>query len=85
MKQAPISKRYRWFYLFLKQILEGEKEVLSLLKNDTVETTPKYLRVWLYDYHFTSMEEKRKTGNWWKRDNQRLILPKISKEGIWIP
>jgi hypothetical protein len=85
MKQAPISKRYRWFYLFLKQILEEEKDVLSLLENRTAGTAPKYLRVWLYDYHFTSFAERSESGNWWKRDNQRLILPKISKEGIWIP
>jgi len=85
MRQVPISKRYRWFYLFLNRIFEGEKEVLSLLKNGKIGPAPKYLRVWLYDYHFTSITERSESGNWWKRDNQRLILPKFSKEEIWIP
>jgi hypothetical protein len=85
MRQIPISKRYRWFYLFLNQIFKNEKEVLSLLKNGKIGPAPKYLRVWLYDYHFTSITERSESGNWWKRDNQRLILPKFSKDEIWIP
>ena len=85
MRQVPISKRYRWFYLFLNRIFEGEKEVLSLLKNGKIGPAPKYLRVWLYDYHFTSFTERSESGNWWKRNNHRLILPKFSKEEIWIP
>ncbi len=58
---------------------------LSLLKNGKIGPAPKYLRVWLYDYHFTSITERSESGNWWKRDNHRLILPKFSKEEIWIP
>ena len=57
-----------WFQLFLIKILEGAPLVLKLLKNNPFpEKPPKYIRVLMYDYVYTTREEKKRSGHWWKR------------------
>lgn len=59
----------RWYDRLLYHVLKGTPEVLALLKeNPFPDHPPKYVRTLLYDYTYTSFEEKRKTGNWWKRE-----------------
>ncbi len=46
-----------WLWSFVDALLEGRKEVVSLLAkagNPFSEQPPKYIRVLLYDYHFSS-------------------------------
>lgn len=60
-----------WFHTMIQKLLEGEPSVTQLLRyNPFAEAPPKYVRVLLYDYEFTTWEERKRTGNWWKR---RLI------------
>jgi hypothetical protein len=47
-------------------------------KNPFPDHPPKYVRAWVYDYHFTSAEERRRTGAWWTRDLKGEYLPPIS-------
>jgi hypothetical protein len=55
--------------------------VTKLLKtNPFPDHPPKYVRAMVYDYHFTTSEERKATGNWWKRDSERTYIPAISKE-----
>lgn len=57
-----------WFQQFLARLLQGSPPVLKLLKyNPFAEHPPTYIRVLLYDYEFTTKEERAQTGNWWKR------------------
>ncbi|MAO63577.1 MAG: hypothetical protein CL666_01110 [Balneola sp.] len=57
-----------WFITLLRKLLENDEATLKLLKNDPFSgTSPKYIRSRLYQYEFTSREEYKKTGNWWKR------------------
>ncbi|MBI4248531.1 MAG: lipase maturation factor family protein [Elusimicrobia bacterium] len=68
-----------WFANFAFRLLEGSPEVLGLLKyNPFPQAPPRYLRAQFYDYHFTGWEEKRKTGNWWRRDLLGPYLPPVS-------
>jgi hypothetical protein len=58
-----------WYSRFLYHVLKGTPEVLGLLKgNPFPNQPPKYVRTLLYDYVYTTFEEKKKTGNWWKRE-----------------
>jgi len=60
-----------WFQKFLVKLLQGSKPVLKLLKvNPFPDKPPQFIRVLFYDYEFTTSDEKKQTGNWWKR---RLI------------
>lgn len=57
-----------WFPNFLSCLLIGSPDVLQLLKvNPFPENPPLYIRAAIYDYEFTSIEEKKKTGAWWQR------------------
>ena len=59
----------RWFDLFMRKLWHNEPSVNALLAhNPFADESPKYLRVLVYRYHFTSKEERAESGNWWKRE-----------------
>jgi hypothetical protein len=41
---------------------------------------PHYIRAMFYRYRFTTMDELRQTGAWWKREELREYLPTLSLE-----
>ena len=68
-----------WFVNFCVRLLQGSPEVLALMdKNPFPTAPPKYIRARLYDYKFTTHEERRLTGNWWKCELKGEYLPPIS-------
>lgn len=57
-----------WFLRVLERILENSPPVIGLLeKNPFPDKPPTYLRALFYDYDFTSPEERKETGDIWKR------------------
>jgi hypothetical protein len=72
---------YPWFVNFMAKLLEGDRPVLSLLRyNPFPNHPPKYVRAELYEYHFTSPQERQQTGAWWKRSYTAPYFPAISLE-----
>jgi len=72
-----------WFVNFCVRLLEGAPAVLALLKdNPFPEHPPRYVRAMLYRYEFTNSDERRATGNWWKREFAGQYLPVISLQSI---
>ena len=68
-----------WLEAFLSRLLEGSPDVLRLLRtNPFPGAPPRYVRALVYDYRFTSAEEKRRTGNWWKRELLGAYSPVFS-------
>jgi predicted DCC family thiol-disulfide oxidoreductase YuxK len=68
-----------WLVNFCARLLQGSPDVLALMgKNPFPDHPPKYVRAWVYDYHFTSWAEHRRTGAWWTRDLKGEYLPPIS-------
>ena len=58
-----------WFDGFLARLEHGSPEVLDLLEyNPFPDKPPRYLRVQVYQYWFTSAKERAETGHWWKRE-----------------
>ncbi len=58
-----------WFDRFLTRLHQGSAEVLDLLEyNPFVDKPPTYLRVQVFQYRFTTIEERNLTGHWWKRE-----------------
>ncbi len=80
MSRLRVPSGYHWFYRFLRKLLEGSPSVMSLLEGET--ETPKYLRVWIYNYHFTNLDQKKKTGHWWARDQKRILIPAFTLNDI---
>jgi lipase maturation factor 1 len=70
-----------WFIPFCRKLLEGSPEVLALMaKNPFPSKPPHYLRAMVYQYHFTDLKTKSKTGDWWKREIQGSYCPVM-----WLP
>jgi hypothetical protein len=67
-----------------ERLLENDPDVLALFKdrqgdNPFGQTAPKMMRAVLWRYWFTSMDEKRRTGNWWRREYLGLYAPEITR------
>jgi hypothetical protein len=74
-------QRNRWFIYLCRRILEGSPEVLRLLKtNPFPGAPPKYLRATVYNYTFTTPEERKAHGAWWNRELRRPYCPAMSLE-----
>ena len=65
-----------WFFFFLARLAQGSPEVLALLDGDPFEgKPPDTLRARLWGYRFTTPEERRETGDWWRREFLGVYLP----------
>jgi len=72
-----------WFVNFAVKLLEGSPEVRGLLEADPFGgKAPHYVRAELFDYSFTSSEERAKTGNWWKREARGVYLPPVGLKAV---
>jgi len=68
-----------WFVNFMAKLLQGDREVLGLLRsNPFPDRPPKYVRARLYHYRFSTPEERRKTGAWWQRELAGEWFPVVS-------
>jgi hypothetical protein len=63
------------------RLLENDKDVLALFAgNPFPRQPPKQIRAVLWQYWFTSMDEKRSTGLWWRRQLLGLYAPTLERE-----
>jgi len=70
-----------WFLRLLEELLRGSPPVIGLLeRNPFPDKPPRYMRAMFYDYRFTTAEEHRQTGAWWKRREPREYVPTVSLE-----
>lgn len=76
-----------WVLNLVKRLLTGTKEVqIFFVENPFPNAPPKYIRAFVYDYHFTDERTYRTTGCWWYRKNQRVFLPPLSlQDDYWQP
>ncbi len=73
--------QYPWFVHFMAKLLQNDRDTLSLLAwNPFHDHAPRYVRAQLYEYHFTSPDERRKTGQWWRRELVGSYFPPVSLE-----
>jgi lipase maturation factor 1 len=93
---APYQPRFEWNLWFAslgewqqndfvplteERLLENAPDVLALFRSNPFgQTPPRYVRAVLWQYWFTSMEEKRRTGNWWKREFLGLYAPELTRQ-----
>jgi predicted DCC family thiol-disulfide oxidoreductase YuxK len=65
-----------WFERLLARLLVGKRDVLDLLASDPFpDGPPRQIRALLYRYRFTTNEERRASGNWWKREELGTFFP----------
>jgi uncharacterized membrane protein YphA (DoxX/SURF4 family) len=63
-----------WFDRFLRRLHEGSASVGGLLEhNPFADTPPRYLRVLVHRYRFTTPQERGASGEWWQRETLGLF------------
>jgi len=93
---APYQPRFDWNLWFASlgvwreypivpntelRLLENEQAVLALFAgNPFPRQPPRTIRVVLWQYWFTSLPEKRKTGMWWRRQELGLYAPTLERQ-----
>ncbi|MFI6494814.1 lipase maturation factor family protein [Streptomyces sp. NPDC050564] len=79
---AALSPLYAaaWFPALLLALLENNPAVLRLLRrNPFPGSPPVFVRIRLYEFHFTSWSELRATGAWWNRTLVGEFVPPVAK------
>ena len=92
---APYQPRFEWNLWFASlgtwreypivpntevRLLTNGKDVLELFARDPFHgAPPKQIRAVLWQYWFTTLEEKRATGNWWRRQWIGLYAPTLER------
>jgi len=63
------------------RLLSNDKDVLDLFAaNPFPQAAPHLVRAVLWQYWFTSLQEKRATGLWWRRQYLGLYAPTVERE-----
>jgi hypothetical protein len=78
---AAMSEYYDhpWFVHFVAKLLQGDADTLSLLRsNPFPHQPPRFVRAEIYEYRFSSPDEKKKTGLWWNRHATGIYFPPVS-------
>jgi hypothetical protein len=71
--------RQPWFANFVAKLLQNDAPTLSLMAgNPFPDRPPKFVRARLYEYRFTTPDERRRTGNWWIREPRGEYFPAVS-------
>ncbi len=74
--------QHPWFTSLLVKLLEGDRAVLGLLRtNPFPDAPPRWVRARYYEYHFTTPDERRKTGLWWTRRELGDYMPPVRLQG----
>jgi hypothetical protein len=72
-------QEHPWFISLLGRLLENDEATLELMRyNPFPGKPPKYIRALLYEYHFTTPEERRRSGSVWKRKLTGIYFPAVS-------
>jgi predicted DCC family thiol-disulfide oxidoreductase YuxK len=68
-----------WLGGLVVRLLQGSRDVIQLLaRNPFPDQPPRYIRASFYRYRFTTVEEHRQSGAWWKRQELGEYLPTVS-------
>ena len=92
---APYQPRFDWNLWFASlgdwqqndivpitetRLLTNDRDVLGLFRSNPFgNSQPRIVRAVLYQYWFTTLEEKRRTGNWWTRRLLGVYAPAIER------
>jgi hypothetical protein len=69
-----------WVVLTEERLLEGSPSVLRLFSSDPFRGKPPgMVRTVLWQYWFTDLDTKRKTGAWWRRQELEPFSPGVTR------
>jgi hypothetical protein len=72
-----------WFARLMVKLLQGSKPVLALFEEDPFpDAPPTFVRATLYRYRFTTPEERKLDGAWWRREMKVEYFPPTSVRSL---
>jgi hypothetical protein len=93
---APYQPRFDWNLWFAslgtwrdnmfvvsaeERLLNNDPDVLRLFRSNPFHNSPpRQIRAVLWQYWFTTMSEKRSTGNWWRREYLGTYAPTLMQD-----
>ncbi len=73
--------QHPWFFEFARKLLRNDRPTLKLLaRNPFPDRPPCAIRARLFEYRFTSREERKRTGAWWVRTAVADFFPAVALE-----
>ncbi len=76
-------RRNPWLASFMRGLLENEPPIVELLEGNPFEDSPPtQIRALIYEYEFTSPDERRESGHWWKRGEPMLYAPVLARRPV---
>jgi hypothetical protein len=81
---AALDPRHTgWLAPLMRRLLEGEPEVYELLDAPQWKAqAPRYVRLRYYRYEFTTAEQRRATGAWWRREPLGELTDRLSLDEL---
>jgi hypothetical protein len=68
-----------WILALMARLLQGEPTVLGLVRDNPFPgRPPRLIRALRYRYRFSSWDERRQDGSWWKREPLGLYCGPVS-------
>ena len=76
-----------WLMRLMTLLRDGEPAVRALFETDPFgDDPPRFVRAVAYQYHFTTPDERARTGNVWTRDDRHLYAPVVGAVAdTWSP
>jgi hypothetical protein len=75
-----------WLRRLLLRLLENSADVLALLRNNPFPNAPpRFIRAVLFDYRFTTREQRSRTSTWWACERRGEYSPVIQNPNLSIP
>ncbi|MGD9683504.1 MAG: lipase maturation factor family protein [Candidatus Obscuribacterales bacterium] len=80
-----VGRTEPWVLNLCRLMLRGDQEVMRMFVPCPYVNgkPPRYLRAFVYNYHFTDFDKLEK-GQWWWRDDKRLFIPPVELDGDFI-
>ncbi len=73
----------RWYLRFIRNLLTADSNTLKLIRKSPFKNeAPHYIRARFYHYQFTSTQERRETGAWWRRSLLGEYMPPVKREDL---
>ncbi|MGB5811720.1 MAG: lipase maturation factor family protein, partial [Polyangiales bacterium] len=73
-------RKNAWLATFMRGLMENEPAIVDLIEvNPFPKIGPMQVRALVYEYRFSTPEERQETGDWWKRGESKLYAPVLSK------
>ncbi|MFI2102418.1 lipase maturation factor family protein [Isoptericola sp. NPDC019693] len=75
---VPLGASGPWIPRLCLRLLEADPATLRLLRRDPFDgARPRWVRMRLFRYRYTTPDERRRTGDWWVRDELETIVDPV--------